>query len=275
MSLERFILNAGEKRLELSRAKAVRLKSDPAYLEHVSRIRSALASTTYWHGTGRYHYQQYGVIDIFASILDDDGLRPYLDPWIDSGGKTVSLGKTRMHSRLFARVHLAEGDVMLYELGSVRYWVRFYAVLLLFWFSTNLRACRPIIGRLFRRSSIKDLEARVNTLRKPRGKRIVNVRHVLNGEALCSDIDGNYPILVAIAKDNLNVIDNMPLTRAVEVRSLDTVHLKDFTYIEVPLAKVPETKQLLEDKGITMEVLPMEFVDLYMSDLPFRELVYS
>lgn len=275
MSLESFILNAGDKRLQFSRIKAAQLKSDPTYLKYVSRIQKALLATTYWHGTGRYHYQQQGILDILASIIDNNGLKPYLDPWIDSGGKTVSLGKTRMHSRLFARVHLNDRDSMFYELGGVRYWVRLYAVLLLFWFVTNLRSCRPIMDRLFRRSAVQDLEARINTLRKSRGRRVINVLHILNGKGLCSDIDGNYPILVAITKDNLNVIDTMPLTHAVEVRTLTPVNLKNFVYIEVPFAKVAETEQLLVDKGIDLEVLPMEFVDMCMSDIPFRQLVYS
>ncbi|MDB5195471.1 MAG: hypothetical protein JWO84_655, partial [Parcubacteria group bacterium] len=165
MWLEDMVLRKGEKKLQSYRLEAEGLKSSPSYLNYVPRIQSALSTARYWHGTGRYHYKDpTDVVDILTSIINDDGLKPHLDPWLDSGGKTVSLGTTRMHSRLFARVHLNERDTLVYELGSVRYWIRLYAVLLLFWLLTNLRSHREFIKKLFRRASIKEIQNRIHLL---------------------------------------------------------------------------------------------------------------
>jgi hypothetical protein len=76
------------------------------------------------HGTGRYHYRykegsRYEevdadtVTDVLNAILDANGLTPHADPWIDSGEKTVSLARVRMHARGFARMHADEKDILL------------------------------------------------------------------------------------------------------------------------------------------------------------------
>lgn len=89
-----------------------------------------------------------------------------------------------------------------------------------------------------------------------------------------SDIESNYPLLIGIAKGTREVIDTMPLARAVEVRSLQPVMLKDFTHIEVPLEKVKETEEFLKIKGISVPVLPLEFVDIYLANVPLKNLAY-
>lgn len=286
MSIEGYILKAGEKGLLPYRAEAVTLRSDPNYKKYLPRIQKALAATSYWHGTGRYHYRyiedrRYGeidtenTVDILKGIIAADGLKPHLDPWIDSGGRTVSLGTARMHSRAFARVCLYESDTLLYELGSIRYWARLYSIYLFLWLSSNLQACQLFLKALFRRSSTKDMQAWAGAVRKPKGKKVMTLKTMWSGESLSSDIEGNYPILIGVAKENLSVIDVIPLTHAVEVRSLNTVHFKDIVYLEVPLARVTETKALLIAHNIEVEVLPMEYVDVYMSTIPLRQLAYT
>jgi hypothetical protein len=288
MWLEQFILKQAEKGLAKSRitGESLKKKLETEYQNYLPRIKECYEQAEYWHGTGRYHYghsdeSRYestnadGTLDVLGSIATSDGLTPHHDPWIASGGKTVSLGTVRMHSRLFARIHLYEGDTLMYELGSARYWTRLYMLLLLYWLLTNLRSCRQFMKSLLRQSSSKDLQLWAGALRKPHNGKVVSIRDILNGEALGSDIEGNYPILVGIARGNLRVMETIPLVHAVEVRSFDSVTLKDFTHIEVPFARVQETKEFLKSKAVFLEVLPLEFIDMYMSDMPMRTLAWS
>jgi hypothetical protein len=285
MWLEDVILKQAEKKLLPYRIRGDALQNEE-YQSWLPHIREAYARATYWHGTGRYHYSYEGesryesvngkeLLDVLDSIIRHDGLTPHHDPWIDSGGNTVSLGTVRMHSRLFARAHLYEYDDLLYELGSTKFWVRLYAYFLLVWLLADLRSCRQILRTIFRRSAYRNFQTWASALRKPQGKRVVRIKDLIEAKILNSDINGNYPILIGIAKGTLEVIDTIPLTHRVEVRSLNSITVKDFTHVEVPLARVEETNAFLNNKDISLPVLPMEFVDIYLKDTPLKALAYS
>lgn len=284
---ERIILTRAEAQLARYRTQAEMFKVLHAaeYREYLPRIEHCYKRAVYWHGTGRYHYTHQegsryerapagGLLDVLDSILKHNGLTPHQDPWIDSGGKTVSLGTVRMHSRLFARIHLYEKDSLLYELGSAQYWTRLYITLLLFWLLTNLSSCRQFMRSLFRKSTFRDFQSWASALRKPENDKAIRVWDAVSGKAVSSDIGGNYPILFGINKGNLEVMTTIPLTHAVEVRSLQPVTLEDFTHVEVPLAKAQETREFLKSRDVQLEVLPLEFVDLYVSDVPLKTLAF-
>lgn len=287
MGLEQSILNRAEKKLQFYRTQGKELKDkNPEYQSYLPRIKELYKKATYWHGTGRYHYSYKGesryesvngdeLLDVLDSIIRHDGLTPHHDPWIDSGGNTVSLGTVRMHSRLFARAHLYERGTLIYELGSTKFWVRLYAYFLLAWLLADFNSCRQILKTVFRRSAYRNFQTWASALRKPQGKRVVRIRDLIEAKILNSDIKNNYPILIGVAKGTLEVMDTIPLTHRVEVRSLQPVTLKDFTHIEVPLAKVKETEEFLKSKNISLLVLPMEFVDAYLSDISLKTLAYS
>ena len=286
MKLERLILKQAEKKLRPYRLEANSFKQEHSgYKSYLPHIQKCVERATYWHGTGRYHYQYQvesryesvsadGLLDVLDSIVQHDGLTPHQDPWIASGGKTVSLGTVRMHSRLFARIHQYEKNSLLYELGSAGYWTQFYLILLLLWVCTNLESGRQL-GKIFsRRSWYKDMQTWGSAIRDPRNGKM-RIWDVVTSNVTGSDIETNYPLLIGVAKGTLEVIETLPLTHAVEVRSLQPVTLKDFTHIEVPLAKVKETEEFLRAKSIQFKVLPIEYVDVYMSQIPLKELAYS
>lgn len=288
MWLENLILKKEEVALLPYRHKAEVLTKelDSQYQSYVPRIKDLYDKATYWHGTGRYHYQYQGesryekvnadgLLDVLDSIIQHNGLTPHNDPWIDSGGKTVSLGTVRMHSRLFARIHLYERDTLLYELGSVPYWTKLYMRLLLLWLFVDLRNCKQFIKSLFRRALYKDLQSWVGAIRKPQNGRVISLWNFVNGESPDSDIEGNYPMLFGITKGTFKTIDTVPLTHAVEVRSLQPVMLADFTHIEVPYANVKETEELLKSRDVMLPVIPIEFVDMYLANLPLKKLAYT
>jgi hypothetical protein len=171
MWLENFVLKKAEDALRPYRRKAELLKKtfESKYQSYLPCIEKLYGKAAYWHGTGRYHYSYQGesryesvsaggLLDVLDSIIQHDGLTPHQDPWIDSGGKTISLGTVRMHSRLFARIHLYETDSLPYELGSLRYWSQLYSTLFLLWACTNLKNGRQFAKSFFRWSSFKDFQ---------------------------------------------------------------------------------------------------------------------
>ncbi len=288
MWLERHIIRKAERRLSPFRTQAEMFKQQKTaeYQQYLPHISTLYTQATHWHGTGRYHYRNQkdsryedvgddAVVDILAGILECDGLKPHADPWINSGGKTVSLATVRMHARIFARVHADEKGILLYELGSIKYWLRLYFVLLLLWLSTGFRSQIPLIKSLFRRSFFKNLKNRSSELRKPTNNILVTIFEILRGNIPTSDIAGNYPILIGAAVLPEDLIETIPLTNKVEQRSLRPVTLAQFTHIEVPLDKITETEKILSDKGIHLPVIPLEFGDLYLSDQPLVKLAYS
>lgn len=285
--LERLTLRKAEKELAFHRKVGAEMTArSEDYLKWLPDIEKYLPEATYWHGTGRFQYRrtdtsnhQAGAeetTDILNSIITKDGLVPHLDPWIDSGGKTVSLGTARIHSRIFARSHLHEDDSLLYELGSYSFWIRLYAKLLFFWGLRDFKSFCCLAGNICKRSTLSDIQIRASLIRKPyKSQRVISMRNLLKAEVPGSDIIGNYPVLVGIKGDLDSLFDKIPLTHKVEVRSLTTVPMRKFSHLEVPLAKVQETKDLLRQSGIDLPVLPLEMVDLYVSQTPLSELAYT
>ena len=141
MWLERFIIRKAEKRLRPYRAQAELVKQEIAtdYQKYLPEITALHQRATHWHGTGRYRYERMKdswdgirgntVFDILDRVIRSRGLQPYRDPWIDSGGKTVSLATVRMLAHTFARIHAYEQSDFVYELGSIKFWLRLYSLL--------------------------------------------------------------------------------------------------------------------------------------------------
>jgi hypothetical protein len=213
--------------------------------------------------------------DILAAILKTNGLQPHHDPWINSGGRTVSLATVRMHARTFARIHVPENGSLVYELGSFKYWLRFYFALLFVWLITSLWSHYGFIRDTLRASSSKDVQNWASAIRKPHNNKVVGIFDIFRGNVPTSDIQGNYPILIGVATNPNNLIETIPLTRKVEQRSLQPITLAMFTHLEVPLEHITETEVLLTKHNVLLPVIPIEFGDLYLANEPLEKLAFS
>ncbi len=287
MWLEKLILKKAEKRLQLYRIQAEVTKEAWAiqYQQYALQITALYALATHWHGTGRYHYRhqedsryqdvQEDIVDILTKIIESGGLKPHTDPWINSGGKTVSLARVRMHARAFARIHVCEGDALLYELGSVKYWLRLYFLLLFVWLMSNIGDHLNFLRSLLRTSFSRDVQNWASAIRKPSKGKVVSIFDIFKGHIPTSDIVGNYPVLIGIVADPKDLINTIPLTHKVEQRSLHTVMLAQFTHIEVPLQYVAITEEILKETGVFLPVIPLEFGDMYLANQPVQVLAYA
>ena len=285
MWLERFILRKAEKKLRPYREQAELVKQEKAaeYQEYLPEITRLYSQTTHWHGTGRFRYERMkdldgargsAVFDVLAGIINSNGLQPYRDPWIDSGGSTVSLATIRMHSRTFARVHACEKSIFLYELGSIKFWLRLYFVLLFVWLCTDRQAQSTVVRGLLRHSFFRDLRIWESAIRRPDTKKKVSILNVFQREILLTDIEGNYPVLIGVVAGAKDLIETTSIAHKVERRSLKPITLQQFTHIEVPLQNIAETEKVLKDQGVSIPVLPLEFGDIYLADQPLDKLAY-
>lgn len=288
MWLERLVIGKAEKKLMPYRDYSVFLdnRAITAYQNHLDQIKKIYQQTTHWHGTGRYHYEhrrdtRYEAVktnkitDVLEAICKADGLMPHHDPWIDSNGKTVSLATTRMHARAFARIHAFKRKVLVYELGSIKFWLRFYFVLLFIWLFTNLWSHRHFIKDTLRATLSKDIQNWASAIRKPQKGKVIGILDIFKGDIPTSDIEGNYPVLIGIKANTNELIETIPLTHKVEQRSLQPITIEMFTHIEVPLQKTDETKKILSEQNVQIPVIPLEFGDIFLSETPLSELAFS
>jgi hypothetical protein len=255
-----------------------------AYADLLPAIERCYRDAQYWHGTGRYHYRLQGssrydgtqaeIDDIFASILRN-GLLPHRDTWIDFGlenNESISLGTVRMFSRLFALAHQYEhSSGPAFELGDMRFWVKLYSLLFLSLIASKAWVAGWFAITLIRPSSYANTREWIGAIHK---KHINIWADILKGRSQGSDITGNYGILLGI-RGLRDDVTSLPLPRSVEVRTNNRILAEDFTHVEVPLEHVAETRALLDTLNLSLEVLPIEFVDLYLSDRPVRELAYT
>ena len=286
--LERWILKKTERKLRHYRTLLNALDEFvlSEYRNYQPQIESLSSQATHWHGTGRYHYQHDGasrykdvnleaINDILVGIVTADGLKTHKDPWIESGGETVSLATTRMHARAFARMHATSESEFVYELGSLKLWIRFYFALLFIWLIGNLWQLRGFIAAQLRTSFSRDIQNWGSAIRKPVNGKVISIRDMLWGNIPTSDITGNYPVLIGVAVTSKKLIETVPLTHKVEQRSLHPIPLTAFTHIEVPREYVVETESLLKKHQIQIPVIPLEFGDMFLANVPLRELAFS
>lgn len=180
-----------------------------------------------------------------------------------------------MHARAFALIHTPEKEILLYELGSIKIWLRFYFALLFIWLFANFWSHQTFIRDTIRTSFTKDIQNWASTIRKPQNGKVIGLLDIFKGEIPTSDIEINYPILIGIKANASELIETIPLTHKVEQRSLKPIGLERFTHIEVPLQKITETKELIEKHNLNIPVIPMEFGDIYLADTPLKKLAFS
>jgi hypothetical protein len=213
---------------------------------------------------------------VLESILTDGYLAAHKDVWIKVRGefvKTISLAPSRMHARLYAHIHLYEGVWLKYVFGGTKFWMGFFILLglreLRYWrkrnktgLTYNLRPGRELLRQARAwGSAIRNLDT-------------MRVLPLWRAYDLRSDIPGNHPILFGIKKSATRQGKGVPVFSKIEVRIQDSLPLSQVSHIEVPLEHVAATAQLLEENGVTLPVIPLEFGELYCSQLPLTKLAH-
>lgn len=269
------------------RAKQYRNQYFVEYGKHLPIIQEVYSKAYFWHGTGRYHYDHAThsryertnsakYLDVLQSIIKRGGLVPHFDPWIKISGNykhTVSLTRCRMHARFYADTHRYENQPVTFEFGSTRYWLFLFMALVSFAILRYpTKSAREFVRMLFSRPSVQKGEQWLQAVRKNYKIKIWKFWQAFESR---SDIIINYPILLGVKKADIKTLPISPFMDTFETRTDQPILFADLTHMEVPMEKVGEMKKLLQDNGIRLLVIPIEFGEIYCSQFTALELIYN
>jgi hypothetical protein len=228
-------------------------------------VQTLYADTAYWHGTGRYKYDENGtIVDVLRGMIAEGGLVPHDDDWDWKLGKiqSISFARSRMYGRLYAGMFVPHGKRIDGEYGSRWLWFQY--------FMDTARVVAFIEHRSFY-GLLRDYPQKLAlwTRKITRQKRETMRSVFLKG----TDIDENYPILIGIKRNAIKPILGARVFSLHETKSETAITFDGMTHIEVPRDRMAETVVLLQDAGITTPVIPIEHGEEYCRQFSFCELV--
>ena len=231
---------------------------DPETNRHISE---ALERSIYWHGTGRYQYQDGVVVDVLGRIAQHRELRPAPDPFDASGQmNSISLARARIYARAYADLH-RNATAPSERYGSSVFWS------VVFLSDSVLEAARE-------EGSLRRVIKRLEQSGKDEWHTKVNGQplSVFASFAVGSDIPGNYPMLFGLSS-----AVGLPISRALalhEVRSGKPISLdSQITYLEVPRSHIAETKALLVAHNLALPVYALEDFERHFATMPVSVLM--
>lgn len=87
-----------------------------------------------------------------------------------------------------------------------------------------------------------------------------------------SDIESNFPIIIGVREDSFKPLPiKFTVMRAYEKRSSEVISSEQFSHLQVPLSKVDAVRQRVQELGLDLPIVPIEFVELIQSEMPLEE----
>lgn len=258
-------------RIYLALGKRFTEKDYERYETEKSTLRNLYKRSLYWHGTGRYHYlgQKEEIVDIFEGIIQKQGLLPLVkDPWLKVEGDykySISLANIRMYGSVYALIHLCENCEKVTIYGSRMIWSIFIAL------SNFLHAPLDIISHAVsflinnRRRDLTDFQIKVRS-RENLPQFPTFLGQLMYMPSIRSDIDGNYPILIAIKESAVQKVKLDSGFDYYETRTSKPVGLEDISHLEVPHRYIDHTKQLLQRYNADIPIISFESAELYVAN---------
>jgi hypothetical protein len=175
-----------------------------------------------------------------------------------------------MYARLYAGMFCPAGTRIQNELGSRELWGYYFlgtsAVKGLFEYRPDLRAIRR--GD----DSMSFIPQFSNKSREWTMKVSVQEHNIKDIFLYGTDIAENYPILIGIKTGTVSVADSSKFINLHESRTEEPVPVASFSHVEVPLARVGETREVLSQFDQDIEILPIEYGEEYCRNFTFRQL---
>ncbi len=272
------------RRLPKNFINAIQVENSPEFQQALPHVEEVFGKTHFWHGIGRYQYDDEGnIIDVLGLLIEKGGLQPRYDDLHISKGpmNSISASLSRMYAALYAKRHFyakfPEKPMLSNQLGKPIRWVAYFLgrfeVDLMLLAISKIRRRDVSFGRgvsLLKREILKSGEETSIRQWKRRSNSQANRFNVVRSFLYGSDIKDNYPMLFGIGKVDQGSI--IPYGRD-EVRFISPIQWEDITYIEVPLQNIEETRQVFEEAGIDVPIVPMEYAENYCRRFSFSQLV--
>ncbi len=247
-------------------------------------IEKCYTNVTNWHGTGRYHYSTIGnskyeevntnkVVDVLRQILENHGLKPHEDPWVQIDkqySSSISTTPWRMYARTYVELHMPEGENLSTVYGKREDIIKFFFYYTLL--STPLKAFIKSMSKSFDKKELANKgpvwAKTINSKFQSKGNAYSDFLYILGKGN--SDIKNNYGILIGLRVKHLKTARINPIIKMFETRFTEKMRLKDISHFEVPWNKVEKTKLLLNKYKVDIPVLPIEVCEFYNSKNPIR-----
>lgn len=258
-----------ERKLEKNSGTQLRAEFGEEYQEDLPQVQSLYSLTNFWHGTGRFQHAPNGEIkDVLGGIINVGAVTPFLDKFDFSKKEntgSISVAPSRMYARDYARMYFPKGVDIENLYGKV--WSKRVAL------GSGVRLL--VAPRIFRRMirDRKQIERDANEWISRVTSEAIPRKIVLRKPlSVRTDIADNYPILFGIKGDQLES-QKTPGYLAYERRISRPILISELTHLEVPYANVEQTRQMLEERGISLPVIPIEFGEQYCRSFSFKTLM--
>ena len=247
-----------------------------------AEIEELYKQVDYWHGTGRKQNKDAQIVDVVDNVITSGGILPALDPFDITVGKqhTTSLAAQRMYAQVYSLMNLPEEEELAFQYMPRKYWVNEY---LLKSIPAGIKDIpqmakrqlqqawekkKPITPFSMWRFAKRTKQSATNWFGKVR---VTTPEERMKISTIKSDIPGNYPVLFGIKREAVNPI---PVGNAIgkfETRTGELIPFAGFTHMEVPIRHVAKTQALLDQRNVSISILPMELGEVYASQFTPRE----
>jgi|GEM_PF-5078250 len=254
------------------------------YIQHKEMLTKLLSSTCYWHGSGRYQYAFSGehkytgvgneeTKDILAEVLAQGGLKPKYDPWMEKRihvSYTLSLANQWFYGRMYSHNYQWEQMPLQFEVAPVYFWYN-----LVIWFHVTEYYCKSLVRFIphyvLSPSLKKQAVAWTSSFRSDSFTKKWKPRELLTTK---SDIENNYGVLFGISSD-IRAIPLMNEARFLESRTTDSIEFNNIKFMAVPYTNLVETLELFHQYSVDCHVIALEWLEVYMAELSFKDIVHG
>lgn len=248
-------------------------KIERLYQEQRMRIKGLYRQVDQWHGTGRFG--RAGQADMLRGIAQARQLTPSDDSWDVTKGEqsTISLTHIRPYAGGYADMHSVKGEELQYK--DPRSNPKWFLLEIQKFTSLNPRASlsevRHITSLLLKAS--KEGHKWIANKTGDESSEGKSIKTFVDFMERRSSVPGNYPILIGVKHGAFEPIKVALYGAVSEERSDKPIHIENLTHMEVPLAHLQETRQILDEYGINLPVIPRELGERYSSEFSDREIM--
>jgi hypothetical protein len=256
-------------RIFLNQSKKPTKVVEKIFSEYELQIKQLYKKPLYWHGSGRYQYvfgKEKG-IDVLEEIIKNNGLLPQMkfhyDDNIEGTKDSISLAKIRMYASIFAYVFESKEKFLQYKFGSRFFWLILIITTNFIYTPRNLLYLTFHYSYRKGKDRMKSVQSRAIKPEKIKDLKLFILQY-LYLPFTKSDIYNNYPILIAVKKEELEIQKFEKSFDVFEARTKNIISFENISHIEVPFTAIEDTLLLFKKFNLKVEILPIEATEYFL-----------